>query len=285
MGLEPNHPGELSADARMAEILRADGELGARASAIEALNRAGVPFLVGGAYAFAAYTGIYRDTKDLDVFLRKRDALPALEVLANEGWRTERTDEVWIYKAFFGEWYVDVIFNSGNGVSEVDDEWFSHPLPGTIRSHSVLFVPPEEMIWSKAFVLERERYDGADVLHLFDGAGARMNWAHLLERFERYWEVLLSYLLLFRFAYPSERDVVPRWLMLELVSRTLDTVEEGSWQQRLCRGNLLSRVNFRLDIEERGYLNGREWDESERKAGEEGDGKGSEREASRGGGW
>ena len=29
-----------------------------------------MPFLVGGAYAFARYTGIERHTKDFDVFVR-----------------------------------------------------------------------------------------------------------------------------------------------------------------------------------------------------------------------
>src|SRR5262249_49177341 len=38
--------------------------------ALEMLTRAGAPFLVGGAYAFARYTGIERHTKDLDIFVR-----------------------------------------------------------------------------------------------------------------------------------------------------------------------------------------------------------------------
>ena len=80
--------------------------------------KAGVPFVVGGAYAYATYTGIYRDTKDLDLFPRKRDAVRALEVLEKDGWRTERTDEVWLYKAFKGEYFVDFIFSSGNGVAD-----------------------------------------------------------------------------------------------------------------------------------------------------------------------
>src|SRR6185295_1831753 len=102
------------------------------ARAIEVLTRAGVPFVVGGAYAYFAYTGIYRDTKDLDLFPRKADALWALDVLEQDGWRTERTDEVWLYKAFKGEYFVDFIFSSGNGVATVDDEWFAHAQPGVV---------------------------------------------------------------------------------------------------------------------------------------------------------
>ena len=34
----------------------------------------------------------------------------------------------------------------------------------------------EETLWSKAFVMERERYDGADVAHLILAHGERLDW-------------------------------------------------------------------------------------------------------------
>jgi hypothetical protein len=45
------------------------------------------------------------------------------------------------------------------------------------------------MIWSKAFVMERERFDGADVAHLLRSMGPRLDWDRILRRFDRYWEV------------------------------------------------------------------------------------------------
>jgi hypothetical protein len=279
----PNHPGELSTDAGIAERSRDRGEINARARAIEVLQEAGVPFVVGGAYAYATYTGIYRDTKDLDLFPRKRDALWALEVLEKDGWRTERTDEVWLYKAFKGEWFVDFIFSSGNGVATVDDEWFEHAKLGDVFGHRCMIAPAEEMIWSKGFVVERERYDGADVNHLIKCAGRQMDWHRVLRRFDRHWEVLLSHLMMFRFAYPGERSTVPDWLMIDLLSRTVDSVHEGDWAARMCRGNLISRVNYTVDNNSWGYQDGRKWDEQERereaKEKEAGTHAGSELEA------
>jgi hypothetical protein len=277
----PNHPGELSTDGRVEERSRHPRELEARARALEVLKGAEVPFLVGGAYAYGRYTSIYRDTKDLDVFPRKADALRALEVLGADGWRTERTDEVWIYKAFRGPYFVDVIFSSGNGVAAVDDEWFANARAGHVFGREVLLAPPEELIWSKAFVLERERYDGADVIHLIRSTAATLDWRRLLRRFDRYWEVLLSHLLLFRFTYPGERSGVPDWVMFELLSRSLRSVRDGDWPARICRGNLLSNVNYGLDVREWGYHDGRRWDEAERDKGEN---AGSELENTRSGG-
>jgi hypothetical protein len=279
----PNHPGEMGIDASLAERNRTTDEINARGRAIEVLLDAGVPFLVGGAYAYSTYTGIYRDTKDLDLFPRKRDAERALVELEKDGWRTERADEVWIYKAYKGEYFVDFIFSSGNGVATVDDEWFVHARTASVFGHQCLIAPAEETIWSKAFVNERERYDGADINHLILKMGRSMDWERLLRRFDRYWEVLLSHLMMFRFAYPSERDLVPTWLMTELMSRTLDTLKEGNWDERLCRGNLISRVNYAVDIHHWGYGDGRSWDERDREKGEA-RGAGRELENTLGGG-
>ena len=38
--------------------------------ALEMLNESGASYMLGGAFAIFHYTGIYRDTKDLDVFCK-----------------------------------------------------------------------------------------------------------------------------------------------------------------------------------------------------------------------
>src|SRR5262245_61466981 len=55
------------------------------------LGRAGIDFLVGGAFAFVRYTGIDRETKDIDLFVRRRDWVRVSQVLNDEGFRTELT--------------------------------------------------------------------------------------------------------------------------------------------------------------------------------------------------
>jgi hypothetical protein len=260
----PNHPGELSTEPAQAERLRHGQELEARARAIQVLQQLGISCLVGGAYAFAHYTGIYRDTKDLDLFLRPPDAERAMTALGQDGWRTERHPHGWLDKCYRGEYFTDLIFSSGNGVAVVDDSWFEHGVPAHVFGQPVRLVAAEEMIWSKAFVMERERFDGADVAHLLRSVGPKLDWPRLMRKFDRYWEVLLAQLMLFRFSYPSDRDNIPDPVLTELLSRAVDTLRLGNEEERICRGNLLSRVNYRLDIEAWGYLDGRAWDEKER---------------------
>jgi hypothetical protein len=273
-----DRPGE-----HLATCEREAGELDARADALRAFAESGVPHLVAGAYAFFEYTGIFRDTKDLDIFLRERDVEDAFRVLESAGFRTELLDPTWIGKGYRGEWYVDLIFSSGNGVAVVDDLWFEHARPGRVMGIDVLLAPPEEIIWSKGFVLERERYDGADVNHLLRACADSLDWDRLLMRFDRYWEVLFSHLMLYRFTYPSERDKVPERVLRALMARAHMDLEEGNHTRPVCRGTLISRVQYRHDLEHHGFEDGRAWDEAERAGRTERDG-GRERGVPAGGG-
>jgi hypothetical protein len=224
---------------------------------LEALRRARVAFLIGGAYALAPYTGVVRDTKDLDVFLRRRDCEPALAALAAAGFGTELTYPHWLAKASMSARVIDLIFSSGNGIALIDDDWFTHAVPGEVLGVPVLLCPPEEMIWSKAFIMERERYDGADVAHLILACGPRLDWQRLLGRFGRRWRVLLSHLILFGFIYPGERAVIPEAVMTQLVRRFDRERAEPVDDVRVCDGTLLSRQQYLLDITRDGYADGR----------------------------
>lgn len=225
--------------------------------AIRALSEAGVPFLVGGAYALAPYTGIVRHTKDFDFFVRPGDARRALAALAALGCRTEMTFPHWLGKGYRGDDFCDIIFSSGNGVCDVDDGWLEHSEPAEVLGEPVRLVPAEEMIWSKSFVCERERYDGADICHVLRSRGDRLDWRRLLDRFGPHWRVLLSHLVLFGFVYPGERGRVPEWVMEELLARLQEETRTPAADGRLCQGTLLSRAQYLKDVEEWGYRDAR----------------------------
>jgi hypothetical protein len=225
--------------------------------AMGALRDAEIPFLVGGAYALARYTGIERHTKDLDLFLTRDDALRALEALGRVGCQTDLTFPHWLAKAFCGDDFIDLIFNSGNGVAEVDDGWFKHGVADQVLGVSVRLCPGEEMIWSKGFIMERERYDGADIAHLLRALGPDLDWSRLLRRFGEHWRVLLSHLVLFGFIYPSERDRIPAGVMRELTSRVEGEAGIPPPDGRLCQGTLLSRAQYLVDVQRRGFEDAR----------------------------
>ncbi len=221
------------------------------------LREAGVPFLVGGTYAFTSYTGIGRRTKDIDLFVRPEDCDAALAALAADGFGTQKPYPHWLAKAHYGEDFVDLIYRSGNGISAVDDGWFERATEAEVLDVPVLLCPPEEVLWTKAFIMERERFDGADVAHLLLAAAPRMDWKLLLYRFGADWRILLAHLTLFGYVFPSERNRIPREVMQVLLARLHREVEAPPPPERVCLGTLLSRGQYLVDVDERGFSDGR----------------------------
>lgn len=226
-------------------------------NALARLADSGIPFLIGGAFALERYTGIARNTKDLDIFLHPRDLERTLAELGTLGCHTAVPFPHWLAKAATAEGVIDFIFSSGNGVAQVDDMWFEHAVDARVLDVAVKLCPPEETIWSKALIMERERYDGADVAHLLRALGPGLDWHRLLRRFGPHWRVLLSHLILFGFVYPGERWRVPEEVMRELIGRL--TAEAGGRHpdERLCYGTLLSRAQYLPDILTWGYRDAR----------------------------
>jgi predicted nucleotidyltransferase len=224
---------------------------------LEALTAAGAPFLVGGAYALGACTGVKRDTKDLDLFIRRADYPGVAQVLDRAGHATELTYPHWLAKVRDNGELIDLIFNSGNGVARVDDEWFTHAIDAEMLGVPVKLPPVEEMIWSKAFIMERERYDGADVAHLIHHCAGRIDWQRLLWRFGPHWRVLLSHLVLYGFIYPPQRNHVPAWLMDHLVELLRNETHGAAPPDKVCGGTLLSREQYLDDVERQGWRDSR----------------------------
>jgi hypothetical protein len=224
---------------------------------LQTLNSSGVPFLLAGAYALHRYTGIERHTKDLDIFVLPGDIDRHFRALEEAGYRTELTFSHWLGKAYRGEQFLDLIFNSGNGVAPVDQSWFEHSVAEEVFGVPVRLCPPEEIIWQKSLIMERERFDGADVAHLILSRGDGLDWPRLLRRFGPLWPVLLAHLILFGFIYPSERTRVPDWVLGELFRRQQDERGHAPSSERICRGTILSRAQYLIDTQQRGYRDAR----------------------------
>jgi hypothetical protein len=224
-------------------------------ASLDLFDASRIPFLVGGTFAYARYTAIERETKDLDVFVRPEDLRHTLDVFEVLGYRTEVPYPHWLAKVWHGDHVLDIIFCSGNGVARVDDEWFAHAAESEVLGRRVQLCPLEELIWSKSFVQERERFDGADVMHLLREAGRDLDWARLLARFGEYWPVLLSHLITFCFVYPSHRDTIPERLIEEMSTRL--AAQPRHSRERICYGTLLSREQYLHDVQQQGYIDAR----------------------------
>jgi hypothetical protein len=227
----------------------------AYAEALRALSGSAIPFLVGGALGLMRYLEVERETKDLDVFVCPGDVHRTLAFFQERGYQTELTFPHWLGKVFCGPGVIDVIFSSGNSIARVDADWFAHARDAEVLGVPVRLCPPEEMIWSKAFVQERERFDGADVMHLIYQFGEALEWRRLIARFDAHWRVLFGCVVLFGFVYPDQRHRVPQWVIDELTTKFLR--EQSDETDPVCNGTLLSREQYLYDVCVRGYRDAR----------------------------
>ena len=225
--------------------------------ALIALNEAGLAVLVGGSHALVHYTGVARHTKDFDIFVRRSDIHAVLKALEKIGARTEIPFPHWLGKAFRDDALIDIIYCSGNGVAEVDDLWFAHAPGVEILGVPARLCPAEEMMWSKAFIMERERYDGADIAHVLFAQAHDLDWRRLLDRFGPHWRVIYTHLVLFGFVFPSARSRIPKWVMDELAGRLAAEIASADPPRPVTRGTLLSRAQYLTDIESGAFEDGR----------------------------
>ncbi len=221
--------------------------------ALEALNAAGVPFVVAGAYAIYEHTGIYRQTKDLDLFFEPSGVVAAARALREVGFVTRLEDEHWLAKATSGEYFVDLIYGMGNGIAFIDEEWARHSRPGILAAAPVRIAPAEELIWHRLFISERHRHDVADILHLILCLGETLDWERLVRRVGQNWPLLLAQLLTFSYVYPGYRSNVPECVYEQMLERArTDMVRDGE-DADLTRGPLISRFSFTIDVREWGF--------------------------------
>ena len=217
--------------------------------AVSVLLGCGCDFMIGGGFALSFYTGIQRDTKDLDVFCQPKDYPYLLNCLADNGFRVELTDSRWLAKVFKGACFIDIIFDTVNGICRVDETWFAHKEEGDFLGLPTAFIAPEELIWCKIYVQNRERNDSADINHLLLKTGYRLDWPRLLRRLDAHWHLLLAQLLIFQFVYPSDyREIVPDWVFHDLMKRANEQYGLPPSVEKVCRGPLIDQTQYEVDI-------------------------------------
>ncbi len=220
---------------------------------LKLLAQSDIPFLVAGTYAITTYTDIVRPTKDLDIFCKAGDYPRILKFFRDHGYDVDVEDERWIAKIYRGKYFFDIIYSCRTTEIAITDEWFEQAPEIEIYGSKVRIIPPTELIWSKIFVQDRYRYDGADIAHMILRQSDAIDWKRLLRYMELHWEVLLTHLINFRYIYPADRDLVPRWLLDELLSRLASHMDMPASKVKVCRGRLFSARDYVTDIMEWGY--------------------------------
>ncbi len=191
-----------------------DPELAARFNkvledVVEAMEEARVRYAFIGGIASSGL-GRPRTTRDIDLFVTPEGAEVSLRALARHGFRTEKTDPVWLYKAFKEDILVDVIFKS-KGDIYLDSEMYERMTIAEFHGKRLRLVAPEDLLIIKAVAhSEWTPSHWHDAIALL--SHARLDWEYLIRRARRAPRRILSLLL-----YAQSNDIgVPNFVIHRL---------------------------------------------------------------------
>lgn len=179
-------------------------------------RRRGVPFALGGGLAVSVYTGHWRASKDLDIYVLRRDRGAMMDITRGAGLEDyfDRApyDRSWIYRSWNGDAIVDIMWAMANQRAPVDERWLSCGAAVTVNGERVRVLPVEEMIWDKLYVLQRDRCDWPEALKLIYAAGDTLDWEHLFTSVADDLPLLAGALSVFRWLCPGRARAFPGWV-------------------------------------------------------------------------
>jgi len=172
-----------------------------------ALREGGITFVLGGGIASAAQGGPESD-HDVDLLLRPQDADRALAVLDEAGFRPERPPEGWLYKAWDGDVFVDLIFQTSEG--EVAENLFERATDMEVYAVPMLVLAPEDLLASKLLALDEMTLDYKPILEIARALREQVNWPSVRERTSESPFAAAFFTLIEELEIVSEEELVPR---------------------------------------------------------------------------
>ena len=153
---------------------------------IKALRSAEIDFLLGGAFGMALYTGKFRRPTDIDLFVLPSHVPRAIDALSAAGfiddYFAKPYERSWRHRWTRGAFTIDLIFGLANGRAVVDLLWFAQAREIILHGERLKIAPPEEMLWKRLYVLQRDHCEWPDILNLLCAVGATLDWNHLCNR-------------------------------------------------------------------------------------------------------
>jgi hypothetical protein len=144
-----------------------------------ALEREGVPYLLGGSLACWARGGP-AVAGDLDFMVKPADAERALGALLEIGMREERPPEQWLLKVWDGDHMVDLIFEAAG--LPITDEVLARGDRMSVNAMSIPVMALEDVLTTKLWAMNERSLDYEHVLQIARSLREQIAWDELRAR-------------------------------------------------------------------------------------------------------
>jgi len=189
---------------------------------VDKLEKAGVPYLLGGGIAVAAY-GRKRATKDIDLYLKPTDTARALEALGKAGFEVNPMKDVkWLAKAYKDGVTVDFILENIGGILMTDDTLGRGRYMQGYGSR-MFVMSPEDLVFRKMLAMRCMRDDWYDCVAVLSNTYQEFDWDYFLKLVEGFTERALSFVLFLRTDWDHVIPV-PQRVVSALLSRMKEAV-------------------------------------------------------------
>ena len=138
-----------------------------------ALERASVPFMLGGSLACWARGGP-AIAGDLDFMVKPADSERALAALVAVGMREERPPEQWLLKAWDGDHMVDLIFDAA-GLA-ITDEVFARADGLSVGAMRIPVMALEDVLTTMLWAINERALDYEHVLQIARSLREQIDW-------------------------------------------------------------------------------------------------------------
>jgi hypothetical protein len=178
-----------------------------------------IPFAVGGGLSAMTYAGLWRNTKDIDLYILPRDRERMIKLVTDLGLRDyyekQGYDRNWIYRSYTGDTIVDLMWAMANQRSQVTESWLEGP-EIEVDGEGFRLLAPDKSLWTKLYVLQRDRTDWPDALNVLHGVGPELDWLSILRELGEDRPLLAGLISVFGWLCPASAAELPDWLWAEL---------------------------------------------------------------------
>ena len=173
-----------------------------------------MPFAIGGGIAVGVYVPYRMSTKDVDIYVKPSDRQTMIGILSacdlKDYYEIHPYERHRIYRAYDGAGtIVDVMWGMPNRRAMVDDGWLTHGPEIDLYGVRVRVLPPEELIWAKLYVLQRDRSDWPDILNVLYSTTSSLDWDRLIDHVGDDAPLLDALIAVFRWICPGKAALIP----------------------------------------------------------------------------